>query len=85
MIGEALGDRDHNVTIFSPYLVEKPSKNVHYIFIDSNNSAYEEYTKNVLQSSRKQAFYHLAALAWLTEQMCLGMMMHSLSINMCLI
>lgn len=74
VIGAALGDRNHNVTIFSPYFVETPSKGVHYIHVDSDNSVYNEYTKSALRRHRKEyALYNLATLAWLTEKMCLGM------------
>lgn len=73
MIGEALGDRGHNVTIFSPFFVKTPPKGVRYIFIDSKNHVYEQYTRQFLQRNRKQcAFYKLAAMAMLTEQMCHG-------------
>lgn len=73
MIGEALGDRGHNVTILSPFFVQTPSIGVRYIFIDSDNSVYEDYTRKFLQRSGKQcAFFKLATMALLTEQMCNG-------------
>lgn len=76
MIGEALGDRGHNVTILSPFFVKEPSNGVRYIFIDSDNSVYGDYTRNFLQRSGKQcAFYKLATMAWLTEQMCHGIIL----------
>lgn len=78
VIGAALGDRNHNVTIFSPYFVDTPPKGVHYIFVDSDNSAYDEYTKSALRRHGKQhPFYDLATLAWLTEKMCLGIFIYS--------
>lgn len=80
VIGEALGARDHNVTILSPYPVERPPNGVRYIFVDSQNDAFDEYTKNMLiRSKRQYDFLDFLSLAWLTKDMCLGK--YNLSVN----
>lgn len=78
MIGEALAVRDHNVTIFSPYLVKTPPKGVQYIFIGSKNHAIDDYTRKVLIRNKKQSeLLDFFTLAWLTDQMCHGMSVQS--------
>lgn len=72
VIGEGLGARDHNVTILSPYYVERPEKGVQYLFIDQNH-AFTQYGNEAIKRNKKRsAITEFIYLAILTKQMCLG-------------
>lgn len=72
MLGEGLSARNHNVTIFAPYLL--PTNGVQHIFVDIKTNAYEEYAQKAAVRNRRQcAFLDFINLALLSRQMCFGM------------
>lgn len=74
MLGEGLGARGHNVTIFSPYFVANPPEGVQYLFIENQTRVYEEYSMETVKRDRKPcAFVEFAELALLTRKMCFSM------------
>lgn len=74
MLGEELGARNHNVTIFTRFPMESLPKGVQYLFINSRSDAFGEYAKKAPQRSRKPcAFYEFINTAFLSRQMCFGM------------
>lgn len=73
MLGEGLGARDHNITIFSPYFVKNPPKSVQYVFIDIKQNAYEEYARNEFKLNRRRcSFLNFMNLVFLSRRMCFG-------------
>lgn len=69
-----MGAREHNVTIFSPYFVKQPPKNVHYIHIENTTNHFEEYGKRISgMTDKSNPFVEFIHLAQLSREMCSGM------------
>lgn len=74
MLGNELGARDHNVTIFSRFIVENPPTGVQYLFIKTQSDAFGDYVKNAPKRSRKPcAFIEFLNYGLLSRSMCFGM------------
>ncbi|XP_031633767.1 uncharacterized protein LOC116347346 [Contarinia nasturtii] len=75
VIGRALGSRNHNVTILSPYFVKNPPNGVQYLHTDIRQNDFEEYMNKALRRREKLCtIIELFKLAVLTRKMCFSVL-----------
>lgn len=71
VLGEGLGAKDHNVTIFSPFLEDDPPKGVKNIFIENQSPVYAQYSVETMKrDSRSCVLLEFVRMALLSRQMC---------------